>query len=445
MWFMPVHYASRGSTAREIAASVEQAVAAGVLAPGAMVEPIRRLAAELGVNPNTVAAAYRMLRERGVVQTAGRRGTRVRSRPATVPLDRTPLEIPAGVHDLADGRPAASLLPRLAEPLRLGATAAAGRGYGDDDIAAALAAGARATLGADGVPAQHLAVAHSTLDAVERVLQVHLRPGDRVAIEDPAWANLVDLLAALGLVVEPVELDDNGIRADRLEAALARGARAVIVTSRAQVPTGAAISLARAGALRRVLSRHRDVLLIEDDHAAGIAGVALAPLADATGSWAHVRSVSKAWGPDLRLAVLAGDATTIDRLRARQRLGPGWVSHAVQEAVAVLWQSQPAQTLVRNAEREYTKLRTALLAALSERGVPAHGRSGVNVWVPVRDETTAVTSLLGNGWAVAAGSRFRLASSPGLRITIATLRVSEVFPLADATARALSSVSSRGV
>ncbi len=440
-----MHYAPHGSTAREISASLEQAVAAGVLPPGASVQPIRHLAAELGVNPNTVAAAYRMLRDRGVVQTAGRRGTSVRSPPATAPLDRTPLEVPAGVRDLADGRPAASLLPGLAEPLALGAAAAAGRGYGDEDIAAALAAVARARLVADGVPAQHLAVAHSTLDAVERVLQTHLRPGDRVAIEDPAWANLIDLLAALGLAAEPVALDDDGMRSDQLQAALSRGARAVIVTSRAQVPTGAAISSDRAGVLRHVLSHHPDVLLIEDDHAAGIAGVALASLAGATGSWAHVSSVSKAWGPDLRLAVLAGDATTINRLRARQRLGPGWVSHAVQEAVAVLWQSQPARTLVRNAEREYTKRRTAVLAALSERGVPAHGRSGLNIWVPVRDETTAVTSLVANGWAVTAGSRFRLSSSPGLRITIATLRASEVVPLADATARAVASVFSRGV
>lgn len=442
---MPVHYASRGSTAREIAANVEQAVTAGALAPGAAVQPIRHLAAELGVNPNTVAAAYRMLRDRGVVQTAGRRGTRVRARPATAPLDRTPLEVPPGVRDLADGRPAARLLPELAEPLALGAAAAAGRGYGDDDIAAALAAAARWRLDADAVPAQHLALAHSTLDAVERVLQAHLRPGDRVAIEDPAWANLVDLLAALGLVAEPVPLDDDGMRPEQLKAALTRGARAVIVTSRAQVPTGAAISPDRAHALRHVLSQHPDVLLIEDDHAAEIAGAALASLAGATGFWAHVRSASKAWGPDLRLAVLAGDPATIDRLRARQQLGPGWVSHAIQEAVVVLWRSQPAQTLVRNAERQYAERRAALLAALSQRGVLAHGRSGVNVWVPVRDETTAATSLLGSGWAVAPGSRFRLASSPGLRITIATLRASEISPLADATARAVASVSSRGV
>lgn len=442
---MPVRYSPRGSTAKEIAANFERAVAAGALPPGAGVAPIRLLAADLGVNPNTVAAAYRMLRERGVVETAGRRGTRVRSRPAITPVDRRALEIPPGVRDLSNGRPAARLLPRLAEPLRRGAIAAAGRGYDDEDVDATLAAGARSMLSADQVPTDHLAVTHSTLDSVERVLRAHLRSGDRVAVEDPAWANLTDLLAAVGLVPEPVRVDDEGMLVDRLARALAGGARAVVVTSRAQVPTGAAVSIERARVLRRLLSKHSGVLVIEDDHAAGIAGVALAPLAGATDSWAYVRSVSKAWGPDLRLAVLAGDAATIGRVRAHQRLGPGWVSHATQEAVAHLWQDRHASAVVLRAEREYAKRRSELITALGERGVPAHGRSGVNIWVPVRDETAAVASLLGQGWAVAAGARFRLTSPPGLRITIATLRPAEVHPLADAVTRAAASGSGGGI
>ena len=418
---------------------------AGRLEPGVVLSPIRTLAAELGVNPNTVAAAYRVLRERGIVETAGRRGTRVRARPASVPRDRTPLQIPAGVRDLSDGRPAAELLPELAEALRRGGVAAAGRGYGDADLSPALAAAARTTLSADGLPAEHLAVTSSTLDAVERVLAAHLRPGDRVALEDPAWANLVDLLAGLGLVAEPIPLDEEGMLVEPLRRALASGVRAVVVTSRAQVPTGAAVSPTRARALRRALARHPEVLLVEDDHAAGIAGVEAAPLAGATAPWAYVRSVSKAWGPDLRLAVLAGDATTIDRVRGRQRLGPGWVSHAVQEAVVELWHDARAVALVHRAQRDYAHRRSALVAALAGHGVPARGRSGVNVWVPVTDETTAVTSLLGQGWAVAAGSRYRLASEPGLRITIATLRMSEIGGLAQSVAQAVTSVPPRGV
>ncbi|MFE6990981.1 GntR family transcriptional regulator, partial [Streptomyces pharetrae] len=76
-------YPISGRRAAEISASVEEAVASGGLEPGQLLPPMRELAARLGVNPNTVAAAYRTLRERGVIETDGRRGSRVRARPAT--------------------------------------------------------------------------------------------------------------------------------------------------------------------------------------------------------------------------------------------------------------------------------------------------------------------------------------------------------------------------
>ncbi|MFD5655834.1 GntR family transcriptional regulator, partial [Streptomyces sp. NPDC127039] len=70
-------YRITGRGAAEISASVERAVGSGELEPGQPLPPMRELAQRLGVNPNTVAAAYRTLRERGVIETAGRRGSRV--------------------------------------------------------------------------------------------------------------------------------------------------------------------------------------------------------------------------------------------------------------------------------------------------------------------------------------------------------------------------------
>jgi DNA-binding transcriptional MocR family regulator len=90
------------------------------------------------------------------------------------------------------------------------------------------------------------------------------------------------------------------------------------------------------------------------------------------------------------------------------------------------------------AGRAYDERRTALLEALAERGVVAHGRTGLNVWVPVPDEIRAVTHLRDRGFAVAPGHMFRQASPPGVRITTATLRPSEVDELADAIAEVAS-------
>ena len=62
------------------------------------------------------------------------------------------------------------------------------------------------------------------LDGIERVLAAHLRPGDRVAVENPGYAALFDLLRAHGCASSRSRVDDRGMRPEALEAALARGA-----------------------------------------------------------------------------------------------------------------------------------------------------------------------------------------------------------------------------
>ncbi|WP_037645057.1 aminotransferase class I/II-fold pyridoxal phosphate-dependent enzyme [Streptomyces hygroscopicus] len=428
-------YPIAGRRAAEIAASVERAVGAGELSPGQPLPPLRELAERLGVNPNTAAAAYRVLRERGVIETAGRRGSRVRARPASTPREWIGVDA-AGARDLSGGNPDPALLPPLGAPLAAAAARAAERPtlYGAPDVAPELAGLARAALDADGVPAGPVAVTSGALDAIERVLAAHLRPGDAVAVEDPGWGSLLDLIPALGLRAVPVAVDDDGPLPERVEQALAQGARALVVTDRAQNPTGAAVSEPRARELRAVLAGHPAVLLIEDDHGHGIVDLPLRPLAGGTDHWALVRSTAKAYGPDLRLAVLTGDPVTLDRVRGRQRLGPGWVSHLLQDAVAWLWRTGAVDAAAVAAS--YDARRAALVRALRERGIAAHGRSGMNVWVPVPDETGAVARLLASGWATAPGARFRVTSPPGVRLTVSPLAADEIETVADAVAAA---------
>jgi DNA-binding transcriptional MocR family regulator len=430
---VPVQYSITGGGAEAIAASVEEGIARGALAPGAALPPIRGLAQQLGVNPNTVAAAYRLLRDRGAVESSGRRGTRVRDRPATTPRSLRGLAVPPDVRDLSTGNPNPALLPALAAaPPHPVPTVL----YGHPPITPALAEHAAAELTADGVPADHLAVTSGALDGIERVLSAHLRPGDRVAVEDPGWPNLLDLLGALGLTPEPVGVDDDGPLPADLARALKRGVRAVVVTSRAQNPTGAAVSAERADVLR-VLLDGSDVLLVEDDHCAAIAGAPLYPLAGATRHWAFIQSVAKAYGPDLRLAVLAGDQRSVERVQGRLRLGPGWVSHLLQNLVIELRRDAAATRQVADAEAAYDAARAGLCRALADRGVFAQARSGLNVWIPVPDEAVAMTALFAAGWAAAPGARFRLRSAPGLRVTIAELAPADIDPLADALAEAV--------
>jgi DNA-binding transcriptional MocR family regulator len=431
-----VRYQVAGGSAAQISASVESGIRAGALAPGASLPPVRALAGELGVAPATVAAAYKTLRQRGMVETAGRLGTRVRYRPPLLGI-RQARRVPAaaGTVDLTAGEPDPRLLPALGPRLRrLAGQAIRPVSYCDGGPWPGLVRAGADRLAADGVPVRGntaVTVTAGALDAIERLLTAHLRPGDRVGVEDPGWANLLDLVAALGLVPVGVPVDDEGPTVDGVRRARTAGVTALVVTSRAQNPTGAAVTPARAAALRRSLAG-ADLLLIEDDHAAELADVPLAPLAGSTASWAFVRSVSKPYGPDLRVAVLAGDEASVARVEGRLRLGAGWVSTLLQRLVVQLWDDPAVATLVDRARGEYARRRIALLDALRRHGAQAHGRSGINLWLPVPDEALALARLRDAGWSVAPGSLFRLASSPGIRITVSCLDPSTVEDLAGA-------------
>lgn len=69
----------------QIRAQIATMVMSGVLAEGARLPSIRQLATDLGIAVNTVGRAYQELEREGVIETRGRHGTFVRSRPAKRP------------------------------------------------------------------------------------------------------------------------------------------------------------------------------------------------------------------------------------------------------------------------------------------------------------------------------------------------------------------------
>lgn len=426
---MLVQAIGQGAGASTIAATVELEIAHGRLPAEASLPTVRALAAALGVSPATVAAAYRTLRQRGFVVTDRGRGTSVAAQPPV--RVKAAVALPEGVRDLASGNPDPRLLPALA-----GAFAGLAPGhklYGGAAKLPELAAQAAADFAGDGIGGD-VAVTGGALDAIERALQTALRLGDRVVVEDPSWPRITDLVHALGLAVEPVAVDRRGLDPGMLDDALRRGARAVIATPRGQNPTSVSVDPARGEELRAVLAGHPEVLMIEDDYVARVAEAPYVPLHNPEGRWAVVRSLSKVLGPDLRLALVAGDPLTISRVEGRHRLSPGWVSHILQQVAAQLLADPATSRLLARAERVYGERRHALVSALRARGVEAAGDSGLGVWVPLVEEAAAVSELLVQGWAVSPGERYRIRSAPGIRITTAALEPDQAERLADAFA-----------
>ena len=167
-----------GTTSAGIAASVRDLVGMGRLNAGDALPPIRSLAQELGVNRNTVATAYRLLVAAGVAETHGRGGTAI----ATVPdVDRDGASLRRELVDLASGNPDPRLLPDVVQYVSGYETSL----YGAPAEHGPLAAWARERLAEDVPQTFDVVVTHGAVDAIERLLAVHLTRGDAVAVEDP--------------------------------------------------------------------------------------------------------------------------------------------------------------------------------------------------------------------------------------------------------------------
>ncbi len=400
-----------------IAGAFSRAIRAGELSPGDRLPTVREVAAELGVSPATVSAAWQALRRTGGVVSRGRAGTFVKDSPTPWLSPRQRGLVGAGPDglrlDLSRGTPDPQLLPSLGPALHRVSQRAGTLTYQDQPVLPELRAVLEASWPYD---AEALTVVDGATDAVARTLEQVVGYGDRVVLESPGFPPFFDLVEALGGEVVPVELDDRGIRPESLKRALLTRPRAVVLQPRAHNPTGVATDPERAERLVRVLRRSSRELpwIVEDDHSAGISTSADVTLA----TWlpervVHVRSYSKSHGPDLRIAALSGPSEMVDRIVARRMLGPAWTSRMVQTILLDLLTSAQALDEVGEARRQYFARQRTLVAALADLGVDLPAPDGINLWLPVRDERAALVHLSASGIRVAGGTPFLAGGADG--------------------------------
>lgn len=414
-----------GRKAEDIYRAIEHAAGHGGLAAGTQLPTVRDLATTLKVNKNTVAAAYRMLLDGGIIATNGRRGSVVAGRlpsgpafPAAVPAAGSP------VVALHDGNPDPAFLPTRPELLAAFAALdlATPHLYGEVRNVPALLDLAHDAFAADHLHGPGIFVSGGALDALERALRTHLKPGDKVALEDPSYFTTIALARALGLRPVPLRSDADGVLPASLAAALAGGCRAVLFSTRAQNPTGAATTAARAQELRPLVLPYPGVLFLDDDHSSLLELAPYVPWHHGATHWLTVRSFSKFLGPDLRVAVSTGDAATLAKLDYAQATSMGWVSTLLQHLVVQLLGTPAVRARIAAAGAAYRARFTELQAGLAALGLPAPGRAGLNLWVPLPDAAAAAQGLLAKGWLVRPGGEFCLQSPAGIRLTSARLQ-----------------------
>lgn len=318
---------------------------AGRVSPGQQLPTQRALADMLGIDFTTVSRGYAEARRRGLIDATVGRGTFVRA-----PLRRDAGQSPI---DMSMNLPPLSAAADIAALVRDGITAITARPdfamlmtYRDSAGATAdRSAGARWLHGRLGhVPLERLLIAGGTQVAITAILTTYARHGDRVLTEAITYPGFRAAAEHLGLRMEGIAMDDEGLLPDALEAACQAGrAKLLYCSPTIHNPTTATMSETRRQQIADIARRH-GLTIIEDDSYGLLARntpPALASLApDIT---IYLGGLSKVLTPALRVTYMAvPDAWTAERLagalRAVSQMTPpvmlALASHWIQEGIA---------------------------------------------------------------------------------------------------------------
>lgn len=410
-------------TSRGLADAVLAAIRTGELREGDVLPPIRSLAGDLQVSPTTVSSAWSLLTRSGAIATDGRRGTRVATGTHRPSRYRRALESGNSFTlDLSTGVPDPDLLPDITPALRALPGRARPTSYLDDPVLPGLTQVLRSTWPS---AIEAVTVVDGAMDAMQLIADTHLRFGDVVLVEDPTFPPILDILDSIGAVARGVAIDENGVVPSALAQALTRFRPAmVILQPRGQNPTGASLTAERASELADTLGSHH-ALVVEDDATGDVASAAAVSLGDLLPDRVlHIRSFSKSFGPDLRLAAIGGPAALLNPIIDRRLFGQGWTSRLLQSLLLTLLTDDAVATEIASARCEYARRREALVDRLRQHGVEVHARDGINLWLPVVDEAAAMVRLASRGIGVASGTPFTVradATSAHVRVTTASL------------------------
>ncbi len=411
---------------RGIATGIARLITTGDLAPGDRLPTVRELALDLGVSPATVSHAWQTLASAGLITSRGRSGSFVRSAPREW-LPRRYRDLGGAQEarlDLSRGTPDPELLPTLGPAMSRVSARADTASYQQLPDIPELHDLMRDTWPS---PVESITVTNGALDAIDRVLSTMAHFGDRILVENPTFPPFMDLLEQYGLEPVPVHLDEEGMIPQEFARALAAGPTMVVLQPRAQNPTGVSLSPARAHELAFLLRRSRTAeraVVLEDDHSGSISSAPDVTLA----TWLpervlHVRSFSKSHGPDLRIGALGGPRALVDRVVARRLLGPGWTSRMIQAILCELLTDPESVAQVDAARLRYHERQHELAAAVHRGGASLRAGDGVNAWLRVNDERSAIVQLAAAGIRVAPGAPFQLGEPGGfVRVTVGMVR-----------------------
>ncbi|MGS4943991.1 MocR-like ectoine utilization transcription factor EhuR [Meridianimarinicoccus sp. RP-17] len=409
-----------------LAMCLMRAIDADELRPGTRLPTQRALAFELGLSVQTVSRAYEQLTRLGIITGHVGRGSFVAARQTDASL---PWQRPPGTDALID---CAMLTPVLGAPQAAAMSRTLRDMGGDigegvlfsfrpretlrDHCAAVLPWLARCGLDLDG-PERVLPTNGSTA-AMTCALMTALKPGDLLVADAMGHHTLPSLASALGLKLEGLDGDAQGILPD----AFARICRQTRVRAIYLMPAGLGPTATPMDGARRQaivdIARAENVWIIENDAWGPLDPDRGPPIAGlAPERTFYFTGLTKCLLPGLRIGWLVTPDGMIHAARTRH-LVSNWMATPLIADIATRWMTDGTAAALLDWQRAQLAQRKALAARLLANVAHRVSPAGMHVWLPLPDrwrEDGFVTLARTNGVGVAAGANFAVPGTVHLR------------------------------
>jgi DNA-binding transcriptional MocR family regulator len=320
-----------GPLYEQVADRVRGLIEEGTLQVGDRLPSVRKLHQQLSVSVSTILEAYRLLEDQGWISARPQSGYYVKHKRLEVPEEplhsnplhpEQPVEISLAYRvagkrhpnsiQLGAAMPSTELFPLAALNRLMGQVIRAQpqlvHGY---EVPAGCEAlrheVARRLMEAGCSLSPHeIVITNGTAEALLLSLQAITQPGDTVAIESPAYYNLLEVLKALHLrVLELPNHPQDGVSLVALESALQQGkVSACVLVANFNNPLGSCMSSAKKHQIATLFTTY-GIPLIEDDIYGDLNFEGTRPKAikafDTQGIVLYCSSVSKTLSPGLRV------------------------------------------------------------------------------------------------------------------------------------------------
>jgi len=421
-----------------LAEQIANAIHDGKLVNGERLPTHRKLAEDLTLSIQTVSRAYDELIRRGMIAGEIGRGSFVQ----TQPKEPEPPYLPERLGELID----LSILKPVCEQIHLERMREA-FGWLAENLPSSSALSFRPNM----VFPRHRAVAAEWLaqcglevsplnvnltngatSGMTVALMSVAPPGSTVATEAISHHTLVPLSTYLGIHLEGLAIDDDGMIPEALDEACRKGPiRAVFLQPSVVNPTATLMSIERRQALAAVAARH-DIAIIENDILGPLVENRPPPLQTfAPERTLYVTSFTKITVPGLRIGYLVAPDRYVAAV-ANRHLVSNWMATPAIAEIATRWVSNgTAMELVNWQRRALARRHEIATEALGVLFYHSHPQS-LHVWLPLTCQHTEegfVAQARLRGVAIAPGASFQTADhgrAPAVRISLGSTTEAEL-------------------